>query len=285
MACTTQQVDTDCLPSLDDVPTIGLVEPSVVLTRLRDVPATNPARLEKLGELFTAAGCEPMLTVHPIPTVSLPNLICSLPGTAEDRIVIGAHFDKVSPGDGVADNWSGAVLLTTLYQSLSQTPRRNAFTFVAFSAEERGQLGSRAFIDRLDTSQRQQILAMVNLDTLGLSATKVELNEADPFLACLLGVTAELTGETATVRNNGVADSSDHEPFLDAGIPAIRLHSLTSNTRNVIHTGKDRFATIDTEAYYSSYRLIAAYLAVIDEYLAEIKLTADPAKQRQHRTE
>jgi len=264
--CTTTQLDADCFDSLVDVPPIDFLEFSVLITQLSEVPQTNAGRLAKLNELFATAGCRPMLTEHHFAAADLPNLICSRPGTVEDRIIIGAHFDKVDPGDGVADNWSGAILLTALYRSLSKTPRQNTFAFIAFSGEERGQLGSRAFVDSLDTDQRHQVRAMVNLDTLGLSATKVELHEADPELACLLAATATLTGEPLTIRNNGASDSSDHEPFLQARIPAIRLHSLTPNSMRVIHTGKDRFAAIDPAAYYSSYRLITAYLAVLDQY-------------------
>ena len=264
--CTTTQLDADCFDSLVDIPPVDFLEFSVLITQLSEVPHTNAARVAKLNELFTTAGCQPMLTEHRFPAADLPNLICSRPGAIEDRIIIGAHFDKVDPGDGVADNWSGAILLTALYQSLSQAPRQNTFVFVAFSDEERGQHGSRAFVDSLDTDQRHQVRAMVNLDTLGLSATKVELHEADPKLACLLATTANLTGDPLTVRNNGASDSSDHEPFLEARIPAIRLHSLTPNSTRVIHTGKDRFTAIDPAAYYSSYRLITVYLAVLDQY-------------------
>jgi Zn-dependent M28 family amino/carboxypeptidase len=137
--------------------------------------------------------------------------------------------------------------------------------FVAFSGEERGLLGSKAFVDRLDGRGHQELVAMVNLDTLGLSATKFERREADPLLACLLTATANLTGDALTARDNGAADSSDHEPFHDAGIASIRLHSLTANSIHVIHSSRDRIAAIDQVAYYSSYRLIATYVAVIDQ--------------------
>ncbi len=203
-----------------------------------------------------------------MPGSRLPNLSCSLPGASESQIVVGAHFDKVDPGHGVADNWSGSVLLPTLYEDLSSAPRRHTFRFVAFSAEERGELGSRAFVRALDATRRDAIVAMVNLDTLGLNPTRFELREADPTLACLLTRTAELSGEEIAVRDNGRADSSDHEPFRDAGIPTIRLHSLSRASERVIHSRADRLEAIDQQAYYASYRLIAAYLAVLDQYSA-----------------
>ncbi|PYX03200.1 MAG: Zn-dependent exopeptidase M28, partial [Acidobacteria bacterium] len=35
----------------------------------------------------------------------LPNVICVLPGSSDKVIIVGAHFDRVSEGDGVVDNW------------------------------------------------------------------------------------------------------------------------------------------------------------------------------------
>lgn len=264
--CATQAVDTRCFGTVADVPDLEHTDAAALLARIGATPRSNAARLDRLRELFAAAGCGPRLAEQPVPGSSLPNLTCSLPGASDKLVVVGAHFDKVGPGHGVADNWSGSVLLPTLYEDLARAPRRYTFQFVAFSAEERGELGSRAFVEALDAARRDAIVAMVNLDTLGLNPARFELREADPVLACLLSRTAKLSGAEIAVRDNGRADSSDHEPFRDAGIPAIRLHSLTPASERVIHSRADRLEAIDQQAYYASYRLIATYLAVVDQY-------------------
>ena len=70
-------------------------------------------------------------------------MICGLAGSGEHprKIIVGVHFDSVG-GDGIIDNWSGAVLLPTLFEFTRDTQRRHAFEFVGFAAEEKGVLGS-----------------------------------------------------------------------------------------------------------------------------------------------
>ena len=87
-------------------------------------------------------------------------------------IIVGAHFDHVDAGDGVVDNWSGASLLPTLYQGLRTTPRQHTFIFVSFSGEEKGELGSRAYVSSMSDEDVQRTSAMVNMDTLGLGRRK-----------------------------------------------------------------------------------------------------------------
>lgn len=265
--CATTQSDPGCFEAAVTVPPVEMVDPAMLLEQLRGTPRTNPERFERLRELFAAAGCGPLLTEQVVPKARQPNLVCTLPGAGDTRIVVGAHFDKVSAGRGVVDNWSGAVLLPALYQGLSRANPRNTFAFVAFTGEERGQLGSKAFVELLiESGDANTIVAMINLDTLGLGDTKFEAHEADKQLACLLAATAGRIGEPVKTRGNGPADSSDHEPFRDADIPAIRLHSLTRSSTSVIHSGADRFEAVDPTAYRASYRLIAAYLAAVDQF-------------------
>ena len=42
---------------------------------------------------------------------------------------------------GAVDDWSGAVMLPSVYQSLKSKARRDTFVFVAFAGEEGGLLG------------------------------------------------------------------------------------------------------------------------------------------------
>ncbi len=78
------------------------------------------------------------------------------------------------------DNWTGAALLPSLYEGLAGVPRRHTFRFVAFSAEERGLLGSKAYVAELGKSH-EVVTAMVNLDTLGLSESEVWVRRGCKF--------------------------------------------------------------------------------------------------------
>ena len=69
-------------------------------------------------------------------------MICALPGTSDKVIIVGAHFDHVPKGDGVADHWSGASLLPSLYEAIKKEPRRHSYIFIGFTDEEKGEVGS-----------------------------------------------------------------------------------------------------------------------------------------------
>ena len=237
---------------------------AALLAQLEAAPQSNAGRLAELRELFVAAGCGERLTEQRFRGSGQPNLVCTLPGESATRIVVGAHYDKVRPGRGIADNWSGAVLLPALYADLARAGSHYTWKFVAFGDEERGERGSRAFVAELSDEADDRPVAMINLDTLGLTDTMYEPTDADGLLVELLVDTAARTGAGLTARNTGRADSSDHVPFVAAGIPSIRLHSLTGAGEHVIHGRADRYDAIDAQAYVTTYRLLTAWLAVVD---------------------
>jgi hypothetical protein len=100
-------------------------------------------------------------------------MICDVAGSGERprKIIVGAHFDSVG-GDGIIDNWSGAVLLPSLSEFLRERPRRHTFEFVGFPAEEKGLLGSRAYLNSISKEDRAQIAAVITMDSIGLTPTK-----------------------------------------------------------------------------------------------------------------
>ena len=104
---------------------------SLVESRLKDFVATNDAREAEIKKLFAESGCQASrLSEQTVRSKLPPNVICVLPGQTDELIVVGAHTDKVDAGDGVVDNWSGASLLASLYQSLDAEPRRHTYVFI-----------------------------------------------------------------------------------------------------------------------------------------------------------
>ena len=94
------------------------VSRQVVESRLGKYAGDNKQRELTLKQMFAEAGCdEQHLSEQPVKGSKQPNVICLLPGTSDKVIIVGAHFDYVSAGNGVVDNWSGASLLPSLYRS------------------------------------------------------------------------------------------------------------------------------------------------------------------------
>ena len=196
-----------------------------------------------------------------------PNVICTMHGDTDDVIVIGGHFDHVSKGDGVIDNWSGASLLPSLYMSLSGFPVHHTFVFIGFMGEEQSMLGSKFYVKHLSREQRSKIKAMVNLETLGLSSTEVWATHADKeLLNSLFGVAKYLKLPLSSVNVDRVG-TTDSESFAEAKIPRITIHSLTQDTLEVLHSPKDQLSAVKFPEYYDSYRLIAGYIAYLDTKL------------------
>ncbi len=245
--------------------------------RLKSFRADNTEREATIRQLFADSGCEKSnLSEQPAKPGLPPNVICVLPGETEELVIVGAHTDKVATaGDGVVDNWSGASLLPSLLYSLSAQKRRHTFVFVGFTAEELGMVGSQYYVEHLPPDDRARIEAMVNMDSLGLTDTKVWASHADKeLLGVLLSVAkaSKLPVEPGNVDNIGTTDS---ESFATYHIPRITLHSVISENMQVLHSRDDNLAAINVDDYYNSYRLIAEYLACLDRVLTR---ATDPGK-------
>lgn len=241
------------------------LEKAVLRDRLQQFAIGNSIRGSILKRLFKEAGCgEERLVEQRVRDSENPNLICTLPGTGKEIIIVGAHFDKVRTGDGVIDNWSGASLLPSLFQSLNSEPRRHTFVFVGFTDEEKGHVGSGFYAKSLTAEEVGRVRAMINLDTLGLGPTKVWASNSDPGLVRKLFDAAADMKLPVGVMNVEEYGDSDGKPFRRRNIPILTLHSVTRETLGILHTSKDNSAAVKFDDYYDSYRLIAGFLASLD---------------------
>jgi hypothetical protein len=243
------------------------VSPEIIEQRLRAYSPKNSGREAAVRRLFEDAGCTgASLSEMPVKGLKDPNLICTQSGATESVILVGAHFDFIEAGSGVVDNWSGAALLASFYQGLAATPRQHTYRFVAFSGEEKGLVGSRAYVKGLEKTH-ENIAAMINLDTLGLAETEVWLSRADPALAKAMNTAAFTMQLPVSAVNVEKVGSTDSEPFRQEKIPSITIHSLTQSTITLLHSPKDRIEAIHLDEYYRTYHLTLAYLALLDHEL------------------
>jgi len=242
----------------------------VVESHLKSFSTKNSVREALIRKWMAESGCEDAnLSEQGLERKLPPNVICVLPGETPEVIVVGAHTDKVeSYGDGVVDNWTGAVLLPALLYSLNARPRHHTMVFAGFSAEEKGLVGSQYYVAHLSSEQRAHIQAMVNFDSLGLSPTKVWASHADKeLLEALIGIAASAHLPLAAVNVESIGASADSESFARYQIPRITIHSITQETLPLLHSTRDKLAAIRMDDYYDSYRLIAEYLAYLDDVM------------------
>ncbi len=240
----------------------------VIKNRLYKNAYGNGKRRRRLRELFEEAGCRgDQLTEQKVQTSRYPNVICTAPGETDSVIIVGAHFDAVLRSYGAVDNWSGASLLPSLFESVSKEPRKHTLVFIGFTDEETGLRGSKVYAKQLADEESQNVKAMVNLECLGLSPTLVWISRADPKLAQAL---IDIAGNMKLPLGGGNLDkigATDSFPFDEIGIPTITIHSTTQESLSWIHTPKDRLHLIDLNQYYETYQLVAAYIVFLDTVL------------------
>ena len=240
---------------------------TVVEARLRKYARKNEEREAALVQLFSEAGCgRDNLSEQEVKGSKLPNVVCILPGSSDRVIIVGAHFDHVADGDGVADNWSGAALLPSLYEAIRNVPRKHTFIFIGFTDEEKGEIGSRYYAQGMTKEQVAATDAMVCMDTLGLAPTEVWTSHSNKQLVRALAYLARLMKAPISGEDVDKVGSTDSVQFSERKIPSITVHSLTQQTidKGILHTSKDKLSEIQMDDYYQSYRLLAAYLAYLD---------------------
>ncbi len=231
------------------------------------IPRDRHNRSQRLMELLKDAGCQGANLRKSEAGSRHTNVICTLPGQTSATIVVGAHTDRAADGHGVFDNWTGVAMLPVLYRALALEPRHHTFVFAGFADGRISLRGSRTWWGRLSSEERDDIRAMVGLKALGLSTTATWSTRADDALhQDLYSVSRAMDLPLRHVRffQNVTIDA---KTFRRRGVPTITIHSY--DAQSALHLDepiRDRhFDKIDFEAYHETARLVAAYLAYLDE--------------------
>lgn len=194
------------------------------------------------------------------------NVIGRLPGTSADIVVLGAHYDTKAgiPGfQGANDSGSGVgVLLALAAWYRTAPPPKPALWLAFFDGEEcRNEYGPH---DGLHGSRRlarviverglaNRVRAVVVLDMIGDRDLKVMLpRNGTPELtvALLKAATDEQCRPAFTLYAGQILD--DHQPFLDAGLPAIDLidfdYGSAPGRNNYWHTAEDTLDKLSADS-------------------------------------
>ena len=172
------------------------------------------------------------VVVRPNETRTDVNVIAELPGKNRNNVVMaGAHLDSVPAGPGINDDGSGsAALLETALMMAKVTPD-NTVRFAWWGAEERGLVGSRAYVAELPPAERSRIALYLNYDMVGSPNYIFMVYDADQstFQAPVPvppGSTAieDLYESYYTWIGEPYDDTefsgrSDYQAFIEAGIP------------------------------------------------------------------
>jgi len=252
--------------------TVELVPIEALQERLQDFPLKNQERQERARLLFERSNC-PQIEVVPVAKKEVPgNVVCLVNGEIDRWILVGAHFDKVKAGEGKIDNASGTVLLSALMRALAGKPRRHGMIFVAFADEEVGLYGSAAlakkgFGGKPGKAWIENLSAMVNIDSVGMAAPAVALSYSDKELAETAFQMAETLGIEFRAVNVDQLGQSDGSTFAKKKVRTIEFHSLDNTNLQILHSDRDNMKAFSARHYADTYRLLAFYLARLDQLL------------------
>ena len=174
------------------------------------------------------------------------NVVGRLPGRDPSRaVLLVAHYDSVPTAAGAADDGSGvAALLETARALRAGPPPRNDVIFLFTDGEERGLLGSQAFLE--DDPWAYAAGVVLNFDSAGSSSPAL-MYETSPGNGVLIGhylaagrpYGSSLMYEVS--RRQPVV--SDFRPFVARGIPGMTFGMLDGPAYD--HTAYDSLASFD----------------------------------------
>ena len=211
--------------------------------------------------------------------VDAPNVVAVLPGSdsalSREYIVFTAHIDHVGVGspdesgdsiyNGADDDASGtsAVLeIAEAFARLDQRPSRSIM-FVLVSGEEKGLLGSKAFVADAPVPV-EQMAANINMDMIGRNAPDtvvaigVDYSSLGPSVRAVAAAHPELglTVAPDLWPDEQLFFRSDHFSFAAMEVPAI---FFTTGLHDDYHQPSDEPETIDNDKVTRIARLLFRY--------------------------
>lgn len=217
------------------------------------------------------------------------NIVGIKKGISDKIILLTAHYDSYG-GPGANDNAAGVGVVLQLAQILRNQSTNNSIWFVFFGAEEAGTLGSNKFIESLSENEKQNILAVINVDTIGVGdALEPEtfstrgggLVQTPPWLLEIFWNEANKQNSNIKINTNDINEvmlgkrffdekqrKSDFSVFLTGMIPAIGLGYNDQKLEHVpyeyIHSKNDTFDKINRKNIGETGEIVLGMVLDID---------------------
>lgn len=244
-----------------------LVSRDELLRELKSAPDANEAREKKLVELYKQAGAPGSdIKLQPLTAggKQVNNVVVVKKGETDGLIIIGGHLDKVPPGHGIIDDWSGACMASNVFQAFKNVKTRHTLIFIGFAAEELGLFGSAQYAKSMSEQEVKNCTAMVNLECLGPAVAHIWTNGSTDSLEAVLRTVA--LERKLDLKDHELHDvGADSESFEKRGIPAITIDGLPKEKFPLIHSDQDRYENVNGDNYYNSYKLVVAFVKKLDQ--------------------
>ncbi|MCQ2506119.1 MAG: M28 family metallopeptidase [Lachnospiraceae bacterium] len=165
------------------------------------------------------------------------NVVATITGVRNEWIVLSAHYDTTLLSHGSYDNMTGCVGLLGVMDAFKNKKPNYGLKFVFCGSEERGLLGSKAYVRDHETELESYVLN-INLDMIGtIVGLFISEVTAEEKLANYISYMAAEVGFPCEAKT-GVY-SSDSTSFADKGVPAVSFARLAGNNYAPIHCRYD----------------------------------------------
>ena len=179
----------------------------------------------------------------------------------DERVILGAHLDSWDLGQGALDNGTGAMAVleaARAIKALNWKPKRT-ITFILFTGEEQGKVGAKLFL-RNHADAVSKIDGVLIHDAGTGKVTSIALENLFSTDAAMLEVYQPLQEtfglEPLSTRYMG---SSDHVPFLDAGVPAYLCIQELAHYGEAHHSQTDTFDKVIPDDINQGAAFLAAW--------------------------
>ena len=194
-------------------------------------------------------------------------------GGAGERgvVLVTAHLDSINinggpaaPAPGADDNGSGSAGLLEISRAFRDHRGEHDLRFILFGGEEEGLFGSKRYVANLPSEERSRILAVVNMDMIGVlnAPTRSVLIEGAPLSQRVIDSLGEaaMTYTQLAVETSLRPFASDHVPFIEAQIPAVLTIEGADSTNGNVHSEAD---TIDHVTYDFALEIVRMNVAFV----------------------
>ena len=186
------------------------------------------------------------------------NVSATKAGTGNGVVIIGGHIDSVAAGPGANDNGSGVSVVTELGRAIQGQTYPFEIRLVAFGSEEIGLIGSREYVKAMPEADRQRVVAMINLDMIGVGS-QLRFGGTPDLVGHAITAAASV-GESSSRMSGGASNASDHASFIEAGMPGVFMYR--SEDPNY-HTANDRYELVSPQHLENSGRIVLALLDIL----------------------
>ncbi len=184
------------------------------------------------------------------------NIVAEIKGTKypDEVVVYTAHYDSVVFSHGMFDNGTGTVTLMEIMRAFMKNPPLRTARFIFTGSEERGLLGSKAYIAAHE-DELENIKLCINVDMTGpLLGVDVALVTGEKDICGALNFIKKEMGYFIEVKQD--IYSSDAIPFADKGIPGINFLRRAAEGTTGVHTRNDTLSQVDPDALARTTRFI-----------------------------